>query len=180
MKKLADLLKAFMIVFAILLNQAEYSFSSSETYTNQVTVRVPSHLFINADQKDLNLSFSDYKKGSESNTQSIVYTVSGNNMTQSDGATAVSARLDGVFTDIDLKVQVGTYTKEGGNTELRGVSSDFVVIGDSETAVVQKANTTDDGKLLRGQIAMTYKAVATDNLSSGDHSRQLTITFTDI
>ena len=156
------------------------AFANSESYANRVTIEVPSYLFINGDQKDLRLTFSDYKAGAESNTQDVIYTVSGNNMTQPEGAPAVSARLDDSFSDIDLKARVGSYIKESGNIELGPVSSDFVSIGNSETAIAKKSNSTGDGKLLRGQVAISYKAVATATLKAGEYSRQLTLTLTDV
>ena len=155
-------------------------FASSQTYGHQVTIRVPSYLFIDSDQKDLNLSFNDSRSGSESSAQTIVHTVRGNGMMQAEGAPAVIAKLEGPFPDMDLKVKVGPYTKEGGNTELGAVSQDFVTLADSDIPIAQKANVTGDGKLLRGQIAMTYKAVANSSLTSGEYSRRLTLTLTDI
>ena len=101
-------------------------------------------------------------------------------MAQSEGAPAVSARLDGPFPDFDLKVKVGPYTKEGGNTELSAYADDFISLKESDLPLAKKSNSLGDGKLLRGQIAMTYKAVATSLLTSGEYSRELTLTLTDI
>lgn len=183
MKKLQTFrgpLAAIGIFLTILFLPLAMGYSSSETYANRVTISVPPSLFIHGDQKDISLSFSDARSGAESNMQSVTYTVRSNNMTQSEGAAAVTARLDGDFPNMELKVQVGPYTKEGGNAELRAISSGYVAITDTETPLAAKANAVGDGKLLRGQIAMSYKAVATDNLSSGEYSRELTITLTDV
>ena len=169
-----------LLIFTLGAKLPALTFASSESYSHHVTISVPSYLFIDSDQKDLNLSFADYKSGAESSAQAVVYTVRGNGLTQSEGAPAVSARLDSDFPDMDFKVKVGPYTKEGGNAELSAVSGDFVTLSESDIPLAKKANTQGDGKLLRGQIAMTYKAVATSPLTSGEYSRQLTVTLTDI
>ena len=154
--------------------------ASSQTYSQRVTIQVPSYLFIDSDSKDFNLSFLGQQSAAETNTQTVVYTVRSNGMMQSVGAPAIIASLDGDFPGIDLKVKVGPYTKEGGNTELSAVAGDFVSIGSAGTPLVKKGTSDGDGKLLRGQIAMTYKAIATSSLSSGEYSRGLTITLTDV
>ena len=154
--------------------------AASQTYSQRVTIQVPSYLFIDSDQRDLNLSFLGQQSGAETNTQTVVYTIRGNGMMQSEGAPAITASLDGDFPSIDLKVKVGPYTKEGGNTELSAVAGDFISIGLAGTSLVKKGTSVGDGKLLRGQIAMTYKAIATSSLSSGEYSHGLTITLTDV
>ena len=180
MKNIIEFLRLILIYIAIIIICPNLSYSSSETSSNRITIEVPPYLFINSDQRDLRLTFSDYKTGAESNTETVVYTVMGNNMTQSDGAPAVIARLDGSFPAIDFKARVGAYLKQGGNMELGAISSDFVSIGDSETPLARKANSSGDGKLLRGQIEVSYKAVATVPLTAGQYSQQLTLTLTDV
>lgn len=159
---------------------APCAFSLSDTASNRVTIRVPSYLFIEADQKDVNLLFSDYRSGSESNTETVSYRVMGNSLGQSDGAPVVTAKLDGDFPNIDFQVRMGNYTKDGGNTELGPVSSNFISLNESETPIAKKNNSVGDGKVLKGQMAVDYKAVAKNSLIAGEYTKQLTLTFTDI
>ncbi len=181
MKITKNYLRVVLIVIAILTAFAGYGFSSTETYSNQVTIEVPSYLFIEASQKNLNLTFSDYQPGSETQTETVVYTVKGNGMMQSEGSAAMTARLDGgTFPNMDFKARVGAYTKQGGNTELGAALSDFVVIKNSDTTLARKANSTGDGKLLDGQIEVAYKAVAANSLQPGKYSQDLTLTLTDV
>ncbi len=155
-------------------------FASQESYHQQVTISVPSYLFFDSDQKDLNFSFSDYHTGAESNSQTVTYKVQSNGLMQSDGASAVMAKLDGSLPDMELQVKVAAYSKEGGNSELAPVSGDFMALNESDVAIAKKANSQGDGKLLRGQIEMTYKAIAKSNLTAGEYARQLTLTLTDV
>lgn len=172
--------RSTLIILAIQLVFSPVTMASSETFSNTVTVEIPSYLFIEGDKGNLDLSFNDYRPGSETNTQSVVYTVMGNSFTQSEGAPAVTARLDGTFPDIDLKARMEAYTKEGGNAELGAASGDFITVGPSDTTLAKKAHATGDGKLLRGQMQVAYKAVATSSLKAGTHSQQLTLTLTDV
>jgi len=112
-----------------------------------------------ADQSSFTLNFSDFTSGAMTNAVEVTYST---------------------FPNIDFKARVGSYSKEGGNTELGAVSSDFITVGESETVLARKANSTGDGKLLRGQLETSYKAVARAPLTSGRHSQQLTITLTDV
>lgn len=169
-----------LLAFALLFPSVPDSVASSETFTNRVTVEIPSYLFITADQPNMQLSFDHYLAGSETNSETVIYQVIGNNMAQSDGAAALTAHLDGTFPDLDLSVQVGSYAKAGGNTELSAVSSQFIAIQESDTLIAKKSNSTGDGKLLKGQLPLTFKAIARANLQAGRHSRSLTLTFTDV
>lgn len=171
-----------ILVFILILTRAvsPVLFASQESFRQQVTISVPTYLFFDSDQKDLNFSFSDYHSGAESNSQTVVYQVKSNGLMQSEGAPAVMAKLDGSLPDMELQVKVGSYSKEGGNSELAPVSGDFVTLNESDIAIAKKANSQGDGKLLRGQIAMTYKAIATSNLTAGEYARQLTLTLTDV
>jgi len=172
--------RAYLTVFAMIVCLQPSASSSSQTYSNHVTIEVPSYLFIEGDRKDLNLKFSDYKPGSETETQTVAYTVMGNGMMQSEGAPAVTARLEGTFPDIDFKARVESYAKQGGNTELGAVVPDFVTVKDSDTVLARKANSTGDGKLLRGQLQVSYKAVAATSLQAGEYAQGLTLTLTDV
>lgn len=172
--------RSILIILAIQLLFPVLGFPSSETFKNSVTVEIPSYLFIEGDKRDLNFSFDDYRAGTETQSQSVVYTIMGNSFTQSEGAPAVTARLDGIFPDIDFRARMEAYTKEGGNAELGAASGDFISVGQAETILAKKANATGDGKLLRGQMQVAYKAVATSSLKAGTHSQQLTLTLTDV
>lgn len=174
------LIKINIICLALLSSFMSESMASSQTASNRVTIEVPPYLFIDSDRQNLTLSFSGYDSGSETNAQQVVYTVTGNGMSQSEGAPAIIAQLDNEFPDIEFMVQVGPFIRDGGNTELHPSSSGFVAVDTSTTALANKANSTGDGKLLRGRITMTYKAVAQSTLSSGEYSRQLIITLTDV
>jgi len=173
-------IRMYLIFITILVCFQPTAFTSSETYTNHVTVEVPSYLFIEGDRKDLDFKFFDYRSGSETETRTVAYTVMGNGMMQSEGAPAMTVRLDGMFPDIDFKARVESYAKQGGNTELGAVVPDFVTVKDSDTVLARKANSTGDGKLLRGQLQVSYKAVAAASLQAGEYAQGLTLTLTDV
>ena len=166
MKTTSTLLYALSILMIIGLCAAP-GVSAADYVTQGVSVNVSSELSIAASASDISLNFADYASGTNSSTQDITYTVSCNNMIQGDGSLALKAKLDSLYTNIDFKADPGTYTKSGGNTELVEASSGFITVGTTDTALANKGNSTGDGKVLDGTIAVTYMATATDDLASG-------------
>jgi len=171
-----------LALFVGLSGMSVASAAEFETTSHVVTVSVPQVLSISADTSAIALTFSDFSTGSETDQQTVVYTVSSNNMGQADGATAINANLDFLYDRIDFQAQVGAYTKVSGNTELAPAQAGFVSIGTSNVAIANKANSTlgSDGRILNGSIPVTYKAVATDDVISGDQIHSLFVTLTTI
>lgn len=180
MKKLIDVVKAMVFAAVLGISSISTAHADFETLGHQVTVAVPEVLSITADTDAFSLTFATPEAGSESDTKTVVYTVSANDMGQADGDTAINANLDFLYEGVDLKAQVGTYNKVAGNTELAAIDSGYVTIADSNTALVKKANSEvgTDGKLLEGTLPITYKAVATEDLPSGSQAHYLFITLT--
>lgn len=171
---------AVVLLVLVLMNPGRAS-ADSKTYTQTVRIEVPPTLQISSSQSQLNLSFPDTKAGSETNIMDVEYNVLSNSMSQADGATAVTAQLeDGLFADIDFKASFGGFSKKSGDTELAASSSGYVAIQDSATPIAVKTNSSNGGKTLNGSLRVLYKAVASKNLTSGNYSRQLTLTLTDI
>ena len=153
------------------------------TTSHTVTIQVPEVLSISADASNFTLPFQTYaKQGDESWAQTVNYTVQSNNMRQADGSPAINANLDFLYDRLALKADVGTYVKTSGNTGLVEAGSGFMTIGTDNMALANKGNTTQgsDGKLLNGSIPVTYKAVATDDVPSGDQIHTLYITLTTV
>jgi hypothetical protein len=101
-------------------------------------------------------------------------------MMQADGAPAILAQLDGVFDGMEFEASVGNFSKVSGDTELSPVSGGFVAVRDFALPLAAKANSVGSGRVLNGNLPVTFKAVATSNLSSGTYTRQLTVTLTDV
>lgn len=153
------------------------------TTTSTVTVSVPEVLSISSDAATFTLPFQGYAKtGDESWAQTVTYTVESNNMRQADSSPAINANLDFLYDRIDLKADMGDYIKTSGNTSLVEAGSGFVTIGTDNVTLANKGNTDQgsDGKLLRGTFPVTYKAVATSDVPSGDQIHVLYVTLTTI
>lgn len=177
-------MKQFLICAAIVIGIGQgisgIAMAAQNTFSHSVKINVPPTITLTGSQKDVALAFPNSASGAETNTATVVYTVNSNGMMQADGAPVVTAQLDGAFTGIEFKASVGSYAKEGGNTELASLTSGFTTVRDSPTGLAAKANSTNGGRLLKGSFPVSYKAVATTNLASGNFARQLTITLTDI
>ncbi|MFA6600732.1 MAG: hypothetical protein WC352_00290 [Candidatus Omnitrophota bacterium] len=151
-----------------------------KTVGHSVTVSVLDTLTFTADTTDITLSFPTYVAGTESSTKTVIYTAESNNMRQADGQPAINVNLDALYTGLDLKAQVGTYTKTSGNASLIASSAGYVTIGTTNTGVAKKTASTGDGKQLKGTIPITYKAVATADLSTANQTHLLFVTLTTV
>ena len=175
-----------LAVSAVLGIVNPYTVLAADFVTQQhgVTVDVPEVLSIAGDVTNFTLSFSGYvSANSETNTKTVTYTVQSNNMRQADGATAINANLDALLPySMDFLADVGAYTKTSGNTGLAESAAGFVKLVAANTAIAKKANTTSgsDGKLLNGQIPITYKIKANGEVPTGSYGNQLFITLTTI
>ncbi len=181
MKKLIRSLKVVAVIcFALLFSLSSVYAADFKTVGHSATVSVPDSLAISADTTDVVLTFSNYVKDSESTSQTVNYTVLSNNMRQADGAAAINVNLDALYDRVDLKAKVGTYTKVTGNTSLAAANADFVTIGTSNLGVALKTGSTGDGKILNGTLPITYKAVATADMPTGNQTHLLFVTLTTI
>ncbi len=176
--------KVNVVVLTVLLGlgTATMGFAADWVTTNHaVTVQIPEVLSISADASSFTLAFQDFiTTGEESWAQTVTYTMQSNNMRQADGSPAINANLDFAYDRLDLKAQVGNYTKTSGNTELAAQQAGYVTIGTENVTLAKKTNSLGDGKLLNGSIPITYKAVATSDVPSGDQTHILNITLTTI
>lgn len=173
-------IKLLALAGIISFGWASAALANFQTIGHTVTVTVPEVLSITADTSAFTLTFADWVAGSETDTKTVVYTLNSNDMGQADGDTAINANLDFLYDRVDFKAQVGAYTKVSGNTELAAISGSYVTIGTANTAIAKKANTESgsDGKLLKGTLPITYKAVASANVPSGPQTHLLFITLT--
>ena len=172
-----------MLLLALILMMVLASNASADVKNVQhaATVSVPSILEISADTSAFTLTMPDFISGTESNTKTVVYTVRSNDMGVADGGTVIDSTIDFAYDRIAIKAQVGTYTASaGGNTGLTASGAGYLTIGTTNTALAKKANTTagSDGKILKGTLPVTYKAVATADMPAGDQTHLLYVNIT--
>jgi hypothetical protein len=154
------------------------TYAASQTTQHTVTTSVPSIISITADTANFTLTFSDFVTASETNTQLVNYTVKANNMTKTTGV--VTGQLSGLFTGMDLRADIGTYVKAGGDARLVESGAGFLTIGTvAAVNLADRAVDTAPGKKIRGVLPVTYKAVATADLDAGTQNKTLTISFID-
>ena len=145
------------------------------------TISVPAILELSADTSSFTLTMPDFISGTESNTKTVVYTVRSNDMQVADGGTVMDAAIDFDYDRLALKGQVGSYTATaGGNTGLTAAAAGYMTISTTNVALAKKANTTagSDGKILKGTLPVTYKAVATADVPAGDQTHLLFVNIT--
>jgi hypothetical protein len=152
------------------------------TLSHTTTIAVPETISITSDVGNFTLTMPSNASGAVSNTQAVVYTVKANKMRQADGAPGINANLDFAYDRINFQAQVGLYTKVGGNTELVAapVVGGWHTIGTSNVAIANKTASVAPGDILDGTIPVTYRAVATANMPSGNQVHILFVTLTTI
>lgn len=168
-----------LVLWWTLLLLKGQAWASQDSETHQVTIQVPEILSIEASASNFTLALNDFVSGSESDSQTIQYTVKSNKNLAAQGAVLIKAKLDSNFQDLDLSADVGAYTKQGGNASLTEAASGNVKILATDTNLAKKVTDSGNGRIIRGVLPITYKAKATADLSAGQQVRTLTLTFTD-
>lgn len=162
-------LAAFVLAFLA----CQSAFATSATQSHNVTIIKPKIISITADKTDFDLEFADFISGTNSDTEVVTYTLKANAMTATG---KMSGKLDALFTGVDFKATVGSYTDAlGGAHSVMTPVSGTQTIGTSD---VNLATPSAAGKI-RGTLPVTYSATATAELDDVDQTKQLTVTFAD-
>jgi len=155
---------------------------SQYAYAIVCEVDVPPILSIEADTESLTLSFSDFAKGSRSNTQLVAYRVRANTMSHGRVLQAVSARLSESFSYADLEADVEGYRNLGENNfaSLEEARSGFQPIKTTETPLANKRPGEGWGdRCLDGQLLVVWQATLTQDAPAGTQNRSLIVTLRD-
>ncbi len=168
-------LRTVLIINFVLLivSHSTYGYVGSETH--QVSIQVPHVLSFSGDKSDFQLTFEDWEAGSESNVETVTYSVQANNVIRDKGV--VQAILTSLSEDISMSADVGTYMREGGNAVLAESNAGYVRIKDMPVDLCDKLTESGTGRVLRGKILINYKALSLKDLESGDHPLQLQVTL---
>jgi len=156
--------------------------AASVNDTDQVTISVNGVLAISDTTGDFTLTFSDFEIGTDSDTQAVTYRVKSNNMVDTALDGVVSAQIDSAIYGVALKADVGTYANIGstGNVALTEHAAGFATVGTTAVNLAKKATTTgNQKKILNGNLPITWKATATEDLTEGDYTTNLTVTLKD-
>jgi len=179
--------KAVVLLFAIFIFQAFFLPSTlkakSQRVSHQVRIDVPHNLSIASPKSHIRLAFPNdhpVHPGEGTDTHVVVYNVQANGMSQANGASVVSVELNSTFEGLDLQASFGSFSDAGGNTELSAAHVGFVSIEDSAKVLANKDNSSGNGRILKGSFPISFKAVSKPGVEFGHHSRQLTLTITDV
>jgi len=176
-KAMKQVIRFVSIVMVFGMTAITPALAGTATQTHQATDVVPTFLSITADVTDFTLTFADFASGSLTDTQVVNYTVRFNGATVTDGA--VKAKISEAYTNVDLKADVGAYTKTAGNARLTEQSAGYMTIGTTDVNIAKRVTDTGSGKTSRGSLAVTYQAEATNVLEPVSEAKTLTITLAD-
>ena len=163
-----------LILSIVFLSFSSFFFMSPGEASISLNITAVQSGSFTATNSNFTLTFPDYLSGTVSNTFFVTYTVSANNVTRV--SSVITGSLSGLYTGINLQASFGAYTQTGGNATLTASPTGFVTIGTANTGF---ANKVGSGKILSGSFPVTYRAVATADLTPQTISKTLTITFFD-
>ncbi|MEI8345732.1 MAG: hypothetical protein WCG06_06645 [Candidatus Omnitrophota bacterium] len=180
MKKWMKLVMVMSAASIVLIGSLPAAYAQSKAVSHQVTLSVPSILSISADTTSLTLAFADFVASSVTDIKTVIYTVKANNMTKTTGV--ISAKLDTLFTGVDLKADPGAYiASAGSNAKLIESTSGAITVTAAGVNLMDRQTISGSGKIALGSFPVAYQATALTDLSADYNPTQnLTITFADV
>ncbi|MBU3759226.1 MAG: hypothetical protein FGM27_04775 [Candidatus Omnitrophica bacterium] len=152
--------------------------ADTKTVQHGVTLSVPTKLELTADAANFTLTFADFAKSSETDSKTVVYGLKGNNVTRL--TSVLTGQLAALFPNIDFQADVGAFTKVSGNATIVEAGAGFRTIGAAAPlGLANKQVDSGTGKMVNGNLPITYKAVALNDLETGTFTQTLTISFID-
>lgn len=148
------------------------------------TVLVPNVISITDTVGNFTLTFADVVSGSLTNRQTVVYDLKANNMPNTALAGVVSAKISALLSGITIKgdpADTSTNNGSAGNIVLNQSGSGDITVGTTAVSLLNKAATIGaQGKVLKGNVGVSWVAVADRDLASTDGGAvTLTVTLKD-
>ncbi len=150
---------------------------TAEISRSVTVVVVEPMLSLKEDTGDFSLAFKEGAAGTTSTAQSVEYRLHGNTLSSSAFDGVVSAKLSNTLEGIEVQADVGVFTNQGtpGNIELKEHAAGFQTVDTVPVPLADKQSTRTT--VVNGQLPITWKATATQNLPSGSQSSILTLTL---
>ena len=172
-------------VFAAVLSLvAAPAWAGQSNDVDTATVIVPNILSITDTVGNFNLTFADIVTGSQTNRQTVIYTLKGNNLPNTALTGVVSAKISTLLSGITIKGDpAATSTNNGtsGNIVLSESVAGDIAMGTTAANMADKAATVGvQGKVLNGSLGVSWVAVADRDLAVTDGGPvTLTVTLKD-
>lgn len=168
-----------LIVAALVMGATHSAWAKESNNSNGATVSVASVLSISDEIGNFTIAFNNATgsaTGSISTGQTVGYLVNSNSMPNTALAGALSAKIGGLLTGIQLRASTDAtaYVNDGvaANAILVPANTDTAnptVVGTTAVAIFNKpASTGVAGKVLKGRAYINWNAKATADLAPGD------------
>ena len=128
-------------------------------------------------QSSFDLTLSAFTTGSASETAQISYSVTANDVGRIQDV--VMVRMDVLMDGIALESRLDSFSSRGGNAHLVSRGSGFSTLNTFDQGVADKVTDQGDGKIVDGDMILSYRARATADLAAGQHEATVTVTFID-
>lgn len=179
----------FILLSAVLLGAGVWILPTSPTQaaskevSHNVTVVVVQPALSFSEPEEVSLQFEGTEAGSESESQTVTYRLKSNNASTGSAEGILTATLHGPAEGIELRADPGSFANEGPAGGVILVESDpgFQTLADSiPVSLADKGPSLGygtEGTILNGNLSVTWKAAATENLSSDEYPLAVTITL---
>ena len=172
---------AVLLILALGLSADVWADSAQTSHDVSVVV-VKSALSITDDTGNFSLTFDRAVAGASSSTQTVNYRVMGNGFPTGALPGVISAVVANPANGIELKADVGPFVNNGteGDIVLQEAASGDQGVGVTSVPLANKGSTAGtQARVLNGTIPVTWKANATQDLSSGEYPLTVTVTLKD-
>ena len=88
-------------------------------------------------------------------------------------------RLLSEFEGIALEARMGAFSAQNGTAHLTPSFSDFRTLTTSDLGLADKAVDREDGRMIRGDFTLLYRAKALKDLQAGRYDNVLVVSFAD-
>jgi len=128
-------------------------------------------------QSSFNLTLADFSNGSISDTAQIAYSITANDVGRIQDN--VMVRMDVLMDGIALEARMDSFSARGNEAHLVSKGSGFVTLNTFDQGVADKVTDQGDGKIVDGDMILSYRARAAADLAAGQHEATVMVTFVD-
>ncbi|MBI4970690.1 MAG: hypothetical protein HZC17_02495 [Candidatus Omnitrophica bacterium] len=166
-----------ILITAFALFPCPYLSAQTNHVNQQIIIEIPRVMMIESDMDNIVLKFSDNKKGSQSDSKTVYYTVQANDLSKNEGV--LQGTLQSEIPGVVVTADVNGFSKEGGNAHLVPAGSGAVPLSTTPARLADNQPDEGSGKVVRGKLSITFKATAEKDLEYQTITPRVTISILD-
>ena len=128
-------------------------------------------------QTSFQLTLPGYQNGLNSDPAFVEYQVMANSVGRLQNLVLI--RLMSPMDGIAIESRMSQFSKTSGTAHLISNSSDYVTLSTVDAGVADKVIDEGDGRIIDGNLTLSYRARALRDLEAGNHEATLIVSFAD-